>query len=143
MSVCTVNTAGFLWKNNIENRNFSVLKTGAVKNMNLQKLWKRMFFVTSVIVIACVIASSVITVMTTNTSDVSIDTEEPTQSERVYVLTSYEDRIVAYIKGAERPFIETTTAVSSLPRDEQKKIKAGIEFYSEQELRDALNEYCS
>ncbi len=111
--------------------------------MEFQKLIKRLFYVTSVIVIACVIASSVITVMTTNTSETEPQSEATEQSEKVYILTSLDDRIVAYVEGAGRPFIETTTAVSSLPKDVQQRIHAGMKFYSEQELRDTINEYCS
>lgn len=110
------------------------------KNIKLTKV----FYITAVVVLACVIASAVIAPITTETPKPQSSTSgESSDSLRVYVLTCDEDRLVAYIKGADRPYIETTTAVSSLPYDVQARLKAGIEFDSEEKLREAINEYCS
>ncbi|MBE6735047.1 MAG: hypothetical protein E7563_06885 [Ruminococcaceae bacterium] len=110
------------------------------KNINLKKV----FYYTGVIVIACVIASSVIASWTTeNQKPTEGDTTSVSVSDKVYVLKSENDRIVAYIKGVDRPFIETTRTASSLPYDIQQKLVAGIEFDSEEKLRAAINEYCS
>ncbi len=110
------------------------------KNIKLTKV----FYITAVIVVACVIASAFIAPMTTETvkpqSSLSANSQENTQ---IYVLTCEDDRIVAFIKGADRPYIETTTAVSSLPYDVQTRLRAGIEFDTEEKLREAINEYCS
>ncbi|MBQ8000798.1 MAG: hypothetical protein IJ298_06200 [Ruminococcus sp.] len=110
------------------------------KNIKLTKV----FYITAVIVVACVIASAIIAPITTETvKPQNGDSGEETDTGRVYVLTCDEDRLVAYVKGADRPYIETTTAVSSLPYDVQARLKAGIEFDNEEKLRDAINEYCS
>lgn len=127
MSVCNMNIRGFLWKNNIEGAH----------------LMKRLFYITSVIVLSCVVASSMIgSVTTESTADT---TTETTQSESgdVYVLGCDGDRIVAFVKETGRPFIETTTAVSSLPYDVQEKLRQGMEFDTVEELQAALEEYCS
>lgn len=123
-----MNIKGFLWKNNGE----GVL------------LMKKIFYVTSVVVIACVIASSVIASVTTPAEPSgSMSPSQVSVMGGGYVLTCDGDRIVAYVKGSDRPYIETTTAVSSLPYDVQRRLKEGIEFDTPEELQEAINEYCS
>ncbi len=110
------------------------------KNINLTKV----FYITGVIIIACIIATAFIIPMTTETpKPQSSTTDTQVQGDKTYVLTCEDDRIVAFVKGADRPYIETTTAVSSLPYDVQARLRAGIEFDSEEKLRQAINEYCS
>ncbi len=105
---------------------------------------KKMFYLTAITVTSCVIASSAISAITTQTEKITPKTatvqEEP---EDTYVLTEKHGRIVAYIKGVEIPYIETTTAVNSLPYDVQEKLRKGIEFTSLDELKAVMNEYCS
>ena len=103
---------------------------------------KKMFYITCVIVVASVIASSVIASLTEPFDKNKVKQDENVAN-KTYVLSCDEDRLVAYIKGSQRPFIETTTTLSSLPKDVQVQIKKGIEYYSEESLREALNEYCS
>ena len=109
-------------------------------NINIKKL----FYFTTIVVVACVIASSVITVLTApapvKNNNSPTDTQTPA---RTYVLTQRQGRVTAYIKGVEVPYIETTTAVNSLPYDVQRRLYAGIEFESEQELLQVMDEYCS
>lgn len=110
------------------------------KNINLKKI----FYITSVIVVACVLASAIIAPLTTENKKPEGDFSQGIQSEgNVYVLTSQQDRLVAFVKGSDKPYIETTLAVSSLPYDVQARLRAGIEFDSEEKLREAINEYCS
>ncbi len=105
---------------------------------------KKMFCITAIAVTACVIASTAIEAITTETekkpqSTTSVQTE-PQSS---YILTEKHGRIVAYIKGVEIPYIETTTAVNSLPYDVQEKLRKGIEFDTIEDLKAVMNEYCS
>ena len=110
------------------------------KNINIKKV----FYITCVVVVSCVVASAVIAPLTTESPKPDkIDLQGAHTEVRTYVLTSREDRLVAYVKGADKPYIETTMAVSSLPYDVQARLRVGIEFDSEQTLRDAINEYCS
>lgn len=110
------------------------------KNINIKKV----FYITCVVVVSCVVASAVIAPLTTESPKPDkIDLQGVQTEVRTYVLTSREDRLVAYVKGADKPYIETTMAVSSLPYDVQARLRVGIEFDSEQTLRDAINEYCS
>ncbi len=110
------------------------------KNINLTKV----FYITGIIVVACVIATAFIIPMTTETPKPQSSTADTqVHGDKTYVLTCEDDRIVAFVKGADRPYIETTTAVSSLPYDVQERLRSGIEFDSEDKLRQAINEYCS
>ncbi len=108
--------------------------------MNIKKL----FYLTAVIVTACVIASAGIAAVTTETGKNKYNSATlQTDPSDTYVLTEKNGRIVAYIKGIEIPYIETTTAVNSLPYDVQKKLRTGIEFDTLEELKSVMNEYCS
>lgn len=105
--------------------------------------FKRLFYITSVIVLASVIASAVIIELTSDTENPKKPQGDFSEATEMYILTSDGDRIVAYISGGDRPYIETTTAVSSLPMDVQKRINEGIEYASREELIRAIEEYCS
>ncbi|MDO5123536.1 MAG: hypothetical protein Q4D44_02585 [Eubacteriales bacterium] len=111
--------------------------------MNLSVL-KRLFYVTSVIVIACVIASGVIMIFTADdTKAEKTSVGAFVESNAGYVLGAEGGVIVAYRKGEEKPFIHTTTPVNSLPYDVQKRLSTGIEYKTRQELNAVLHEYCS
>lgn len=103
---------------------------------------KRLYFITSIIVLSCVLASSFIIPITseanTNTAETHIE-----NSREEYIIKAQGDRIVVYKGNADKPYLETTTAVSSLPNDIQAKINRGISYSSEESMRHALNEFCS
>ena len=109
------------------------------------RLFRRLFYVTSVVLVASVIASFVVEKVTYSitkgyfeNSQVSADSPSV-----VFVLTAKGDRVAGYVRGETEPFIETDTAVSSLPREMQERLREGIEYRSEKELRKAILEYCS
>ena len=60
-----------------------------------------------------------------------------------YVLGEKDGRVTGFVKGVEIPYIRTDTAVNSLPYDVQQKLREGIEFESEQEMRRVMDEWCS
>ncbi len=104
---------------------------------------KKIFYATCIIVLGCVIGSHITALLTTQSAEVSATVSEQQSPDSTYVLTCEGDRIVAFVKGAREPFLETTTAVSSLPRDVQMSIRQGIEYNSLEELYEAVEEYCS
>ncbi len=103
----------------------------------------RMFYFTAVVVVACVIASSVVAMMTTNTSVQAETLEETKQRELTFVIGEKDGRVAAFVKDVEIPYIRTDTPVNSLPYDVQERLRAGIEFGSEQEMKRMLDEICS
>ena len=103
---------------------------------------KRLYFITSIIVLSCVLASGFIIPIT---SEANTDTQK-INSENInseYIIKAQGDRIVVYKENTEKPYLETTTAVSSLPRDIQAKLNRGISYSSEEAMQKALNEFCS
>lgn len=111
----------------------------------MNKKYRKLFYFTVLIVVACVIASSVITALTApyegeNTPKQVVSEKN---AQRVYVLTQRYGMVTAYIRGVEVPYIETKTQVNSLPFDIQRRLREGIEFHSEEELRRVMDEYCS
>lgn len=103
---------------------------------------KRLFYITSIIVLSCVVASAVIIPITKETGyeNKGVYTEaEGTE----YIIKAEGDRIVVYKRNSEKPYIETTTAVSSLPRSVQRKLAGGISYDSEKTMKAALDEFCS
>ncbi len=103
---------------------------------------KKLFYITSVIVLSCVLASSLIIPLTEEFDPVkgSVYTENVGEE---YIIKSLGDRIVVYKGKEEKPYLETTTAVSSLPSDIQQKLNRGISYSSEKSMQEALNEFCS
>lgn len=103
---------------------------------------KKLFYITSVIVLASVIASGFIIPIT------SENYSEPAKINaeilpREYIIKAEGDKIVVYKENMTSPYIETTRAVSSLPRDIQKKLNRGISYENEADMQKALNEFCS
>lgn len=103
----------------------------------------KMFYFTAVIVVACVIASSVIAMMTTNTSVKAEDSTHVQDTKLVYVLSQKDGRVCAFVKDVEIPYIRTDTPVNSLPYDVQERLREGIEFENEEDMKRMLQEVCS
>ena len=103
---------------------------------------KKLFYITSLIVLSCVVASAVIIPVTTENKPIkgSVYTES---AEDEYIIKSSGDRIVVYKGKDAKPYIETNRSVSSLPRDIQQKLNRGISYDSEKSMQEALNDFCS
>ena len=103
---------------------------------------KRLFFITSIIVLSCVVASSVIIPITSETGSQGkgVYTEA---KDTEYIIKAEGDRIVVYKRNSDKPYIETTTAVSSLPKNVQRRLEGGISYDSEKTMKAALDELCS
>ncbi len=103
---------------------------------------KKLFYITSIVVLSCVLASGFIIPITEEASHNTREIHAEAREEE-YIIKSKGDRIVVYKEKNDTPYIETTTSVSSLPLDIQQKIRRGISYSSEKSMRDALNEFCS
>lgn len=103
---------------------------------------KRLYFITSIIVLSCVLASGFIIPITSEANTDTQSTHIENKAEE-YIIKAQGDRIVVYKGDSEKPYIETTTAVSSLPLDIQTKINRGISYQNEKSMKEALNEFCS
>lgn len=59
----------------------------------------------------------------------------------MYTAREEDDRIVIYV--GERFLIRTDTSVSSLPKIDRIRLRDGIEFNSDKELKRFMEDYCS
>lgn len=81
--------------------------------------------------------------MTTNTS-VKAEENIPSSERRItYVVGEKDGRVAAFVKDVEIPYIRTDTPVNSLPYEVQERLRTGIDFESEDEMRRYLDELCS
>ena len=103
---------------------------------------KRLFYITSVIVLASVIASGFI-IPITSEAKTSYQQVKSENLQEEYIIKAKGDRIVVYKENMSSPYLETTRAVSSLPTDIQAKLNRGISYQSEEDMQKALNEFCS
>lgn len=104
---------------------------------------KRLFYITSIIVLSCVIASGFIIPITTDVNSGNSADLSAGDNDSEYIIKSLGDRIVVYRGNSQNPCLETTTAVSSLPKAVQRQINEGIHYDSEDEMKKALDEFCS
>jgi len=59
----------------------------------------------------------------------------------LYIVKEENDRIVVTMNDAV--YLRTDTQVSSLPKNDRQKLKEGITVFSEQELKELIEDYCS
>ena len=104
---------------------------------------KKLYYITCLIVIASVIASGFIIPLTSESYKAKTSTATESYKDGEFIIKALGDRIVVYKGKGEKPYLETTFAVSSLPKDMQVKLRNGIVFDSEEEMRKALSEYTS
>lgn len=105
---------------------------------------KQLILFTGVILMSCVIMSSV--VIPANAQQGGIEKIAETieqQQDTVYLLKNNNGVLSVYLKGGSEPVMTTETYVSVLPKEDQKKLEEGIEIKGEKALKQALEDYCS
>lgn len=60
-----------------------------------------------------------------------------------YYVKNYKGYVAVFKKNQNSPTIKTDTLVSSLPYDDQDKLKNGIEVVGDTALRKCLEDFCS
>ncbi len=105
---------------------------------------KQLILFTGIILLSCVIVSSVVIPAKADNENIEMLTEAIEESqEDVYVLKNNEGMLCVYEKGEDKPVLNTDTNVSVLPKEDQKKLEEGIEVTGEKALHKALEDYCS
>ena len=61
----------------------------------------------------------------------------------VYIVKSHEGNIAVFEEGSQQPFRICNVSVSILPKEDQQLLKEGIKAYSQAELTQILEDYCS
>lgn len=72
----------------------------------------------------------------------TLSQQKTTASENYYV-KNYKGYVAVFKKNDKSPMIKTDTLVSSLPYDDQDKLKEGIEVRGDTSLRKCLEDFCS
>ncbi|MCH5300153.1 MAG: hypothetical protein J1E56_02455 [Ruminococcus sp.] len=105
---------------------------------------KQLILFTGIILLTCVIVSSVVIPAKADNENIEMLTEVIEESqEDVYVLKNNEGMLCVYMKGEDKPVLNTDTNVSVLPKEDQKRLEEGIEVTGEKALHKALEDYCS
>lgn len=106
---------------------------------------KKLVLFTGVILMACVIVSSLIVPVNAqqNTQSYISAESSATSASNAYVLKENGGRIAVFVKGQAEPVITTDTMVNILPEEDQQALEDGVEVYGERALQKALEDYCS
>ncbi|MDD5796658.1 MAG: hypothetical protein PUD24_06985 [Oscillospiraceae bacterium] len=105
---------------------------------------KQLVLFTGVILMSCVIISSVVMPARAEQGNIGKITETIEQhEENTYVIKSDNGNLSVYIKGENTPVVTTDTNISVLPKEDQLLLEKGIEVKGEKELHKALEDYCS
>ena len=108
---------------------------------------KKIVGLTGVILIACMMISSLFAPMnsaenTSATSDYSASQNEGT-GESDYIIKAENGYIVVYKKGENKAYLTTDCRVSNLPKGDALYLEKGIEIKGKENLMKALEDYCS
>lgn len=106
---------------------------------------KKLVFFTGVILMACVIVSSLIVPVNAQQNTQSYNSAESSSSSasNAYILKENEGRIAVFAEGKAEPILTTDTMVKILPLEDQQELKDGVKVYGERALQKALEDYCS
>jgi hypothetical protein len=98
------------------------------------------FIITGIVLLTSVILSANFELK----SDAIAQTQNnATVIEPVYVLKQSKGHLAVFKNGENEPIITTDTLISDLPYDDQNKLLTGIKVTGDQNLRIALEDYCS
>lgn len=98
------------------------------------------FIVTAVILFASVFTSVTFELKTDQLVDSQKVKEEKLPG---YYLKDFQGRLAVFRGNKNDPIITTDTMVNTLPIEDQKKLKIGVEVEGDVALRKALEDYCS
>ena len=101
---------------------------------------KRLIGITGIILIAFTVFSALYMPAGQTASAADADVAEG-DGGAVYSARSEDDRIVIY--AGNTPLMRTDTRVSALPKIDRLRLSEGINFDSEEELKQFIEDYCS
>lgn len=108
------------------------------------KIMKKLILIalTGIVLISCVLISSFAAGSASAPSAAYTEAAENAE-EKVFILRSGRGRLIVYRKGEDEPFLVTDALVNNLPRADKLKLEQGIEVKGEDNLRRAIEDYCS
>ena len=103
---------------------------------------KKLILIFGVFAIVCVIISAVTQPSAKTNNETSLQTTETTSiTDSPYVVKSENGRIVVYQN--DELLYKTTTAVSTLPKKDQKTLLYGISAQTKEDVELILQQFCS
>lgn len=66
-----------------------------------------------------------------------------TNTEEIFIIKATDNHIAVYKKGESEPYLNTDTLIDSLPKGDIVYLEKGIEVEGRNNLRKALEDYCS
>ncbi len=101
---------------------------------------KRLIAITGIVLITFTVFSA--TASTGKTpSDESVGAYADADGNARFTAREEDDRIAVY--AGDRLLVKTETRVSGLPKIDRMRLREGIIFYSEEELKQFIEDYCS
>lgn len=120
-------------------------RNNAKKRRSTNSDMKKVISLTGVILLGCVMISVFFApqgaAQTGSTADFVI--EESSANEEIFLIKAENNRIIVYRQGESMPYLTTETMVSGLPESDIFRLQKGIEVCGKENLRKALEDYCS
>lgn len=127
--------------NNADNSGKTTVKTRFERKINLKKL----VCITGVLLFGCLFLSAFAGSPMQAQTTMPVAWTEPSLTEKaeIFILKSEKNHLVVYKKGESSPYISTDTLVSALPQSDIMQLEKGIEINGREQLRKAMEDYCS
>lgn len=105
---------------------------------------KKLICITGMILIACVVTGNIFSANTeASAQTVQQSTTKENQSQEVFVLKIEDGYLNIYLKETGELYLKTETMASNLPKGDVMRLKSGVEINGKEELRRAIEDYCS
>lgn len=108
---------------------------------------KRIVGLTGVILIACMMISSLFAPVNsaenTSAADNTVVSQNSGEADCTYIIKAENGQVVVYKKGEDSPYLTTDCRVSNLPKGDALYLEKGIEIQGKENLMKALEDYCS
>lgn len=105
---------------------------------------KRLVSITGSILIICLMVSVFLAPSGEAHSANTVQSETvSTNTEEIFIIKAADNHIVVYKKGESEPYLNTDTLIDSLPKGDIVYLEKGIEVKGRNNLRKALEDYCS
>lgn len=102
---------------------------------------KKLVAITGTVLIACLTVSTFFAPQSSAAAPAAEAQSEV--RDEIYVIKELDNRVVVYRKGESAPFMRTDTLCDSLPKGDAVYLEKGIEVSGRENLRRALEDYCS
>lgn len=105
---------------------------------------KKLICITGIILIACTVTGNIFAPKADASADiVQQDKTEDRQEEDVFILRIENGYLNVYYKESGNIYLKTGTMSGNLPKSDVMRLEKGVEIRGKEELRRAVEDYCS